>query len=344
VKIHLTNCGETELTELMRSRATSSRSHTLVSSPGEAELVLMLGSFGLDPEFLLDHTAYREFPDKCAVYTEDDNYLPLAPGVYCSAREDRSTRVGRVFSYTYLSRNGRFRNLFLAEPNRQSWDLIEASAAKRYLFSFQGGSTSLLRKRLFNLRFERGDVLIENTSTYYHWENSPPDPEDRERRQRRYAEVLAGSHFVLCPRGAGRGTIRFFETMAAGVAPVLISDGYVLPPGPDWSQFLIRVKERDIARLPELLEPHVAEAAERGRLARRAFEEHFSMAEEFDSIVALAAKALRHGGSPEASFRRAQQGMVWRERGKRLVRTGARAAALRAMKMLRLRNPYQMNR
>jgi len=326
---------------LMMSRAVSSGNHELVDSADCANLVLMLGSFGLDPELLLDNAAYKQFPEKCAVYTEDDNYLPLAPGVYCSATDDRSTRAGRVFSFTYVSRNGRYQNPYLSEPNNEEWARVEASTPKRYLCSFQGGSTSILRKRMFNLRFNRPDVLIENTSSYYHWDDSQPDRQDR---QRRYAEVLAGSHFVLCPRGAGVGSIRFFETMAAGVAPVLISDGYVLPPGPDWGSFLIRIPERDIAKLPAILEPLLSEAGTRGKLARRAFDEYFSMTHEFDSIVDLAAKALQHGGPPESAFRREQPAMIRRRRWKSSIRNAARGAALTALKLLRLRNPYQMNR
>ena len=341
MKVHLTNCGETELISLMTSRAANSSSHQLVDSPEDADLILMLGSFGRDPELLLDHPLYQKFSDKCAVYTEDDNYLPLAPGVYCSAHDDQSSRVGRVFGYTYVSRNGRYQNPFLSERNKDKWTQVESSVEKRYLFTFQGGSTSLLRKRLFNLRFDRPDVLIQNTSTYYHWDDSQLDRRDR---QLVYAETLAGSHFVLCPRGAGLGTIRMFEVMSAGAAPVLISDGYVLPPGPDWDKFMIRVPERDISRLPQILEPRLAESAERGRLARQAFEEFFSMQQEFDRIVELASRALRHGGPTEASFRRKQCALIRKRQLKSALRGAGRNAALWTLKILRLKNPYQMNR
>jgi len=212
---------------------------------------------------------------------------------------------------------------------------------KRFLFTFQGASTSLLRKRLFNINFNRPDVLIENTSTYYHWDDSQGG---RQERQLAYAETVAASHFVLCPRGAGAGTIRFFEVMAAGVAPVLLSDDYELPPGPDWDQFLLRVPERDIARLPMLLEPHIASAPERGRLAREAFVEHFSMEREFDSIVDLAARSLRHGPPDEEQFRRQQVAIIRRAKRRRRMRNALRALVLRALKVLGLKNPYQMNR
>jgi hypothetical protein len=216
-----------------------------------------------------------------------------------------------------------------------------ADAERRYLFTFQGGSTSLLRKRLFNVKFDRDDVLIENTSKYYHWDDSQPDRRDR---QLVYAETVTASHFVLCPRGAGVGTIRLFEVMASGVAPVLLSDDYELPPGPAWDTFLLRVPERDIARLPALLEAQVGSAAERGRLAREAFVEYFSMGREFDAIVELAARALRHGPPAEERFRKRQRAMIRRIEMKRALRGALRAVVLKTLKVLRLKNPYQMNR
>jgi hypothetical protein len=209
------------------------------------------------------------------------------------------------------------------------------------LFSFLGGSTSILRKRLFNLKFNRSDVLIENTSTYWHWDNSQPG---RDEHQRRYAETLAASHFALCPRGAGAGSSRFFEVMAAGVVPVLLSDEYELTPGPAWDRFLIRVRERDIARLPTIIEPHLENAAERGRLARQAFDEYFAIDREFDCLVDLAARALRHDPPPEEYFRRRQMAMFRKFAWKRKTRTALRSMALGAIKALHLKNPYQMNR
>lgn len=339
MKVHLTESHETELLELFQARAAGSKMHELVADPAEAELILLLGSFGANPPDLLDHPLYKAFPERCAVYTEDDNYLPLGPGVYCSAHRDEHARCGRIFSYSYVSRNGRYRNQYLAETTTVSFP--KQTPEKRYLFAFQGGSTSLLRKRLFNVKFNRDDVLIENTSQYYHWDDAQSDRQDR---QRAYAETVAASHFVLCPCGSGAGSIRFFEVMAAGVAPVLLSDDYELPQGPAWDTFLLRVPERDITRLPALLEPHVASAAERGRLARQAYLEYFSVDQEFDRIVELAARSLRHGPPAEENFRKRQAAIVRRVVLKRKMRDMLRAAVLKTLKVLHLKNPYQMNR
>ena len=339
MKIHLAVSHETELVALFQARAALKKAYELTDDPSSADLILMLGSFGVNPRDLLDHPIYKAFPERCAVYTEDDNYLPLAPGVYCSAHRDEHSRAGRIFSYSYVSRNGRYQNPYLAETGSA---LPAAPAAdRRYLFTFQGGSTSLVRKRLFNLKFDRADVLIENTSRYYHWDDSQPD---RQARQLAYAQTVASSYFVLCPRGAGLGTIRFFEVMAAGIAPVLLADDYELPPGPAWDTFLLRIPERELARLPALLEAQVATAAERGRLARQAYVEYFSVEREVDRIIELAARSLRHGPPPEERFRKRQAAIIRRAELKGKLRGAFRVVVLKTLKALHLKSPYQMNR
>jgi hypothetical protein len=339
MKVYLGAVRETDQVEILQDHAAFSKSHEIVSSPSAADLILILGASARDPKQLLEYEAYKEFPDRCAIYTEEDDYLPLLPTVHTNAQIGLHTRIGRVFNYAHITRNGRHQNRFVGETT--SAVPIGTTAQKRYLFSFLGGSTSILRKRLFNLKFNRSDVLIENTSAYWHWDNSQSDRDDR---QRRYAETLAASHFVLCPRGAGTGSSRFFEVMAAGVAPVLLSDDYELTPGPAWDKFLIQVRERDIARLPEILEPYLESAAERGRLARQAFDEYFSIEREFDRIVELAALSLQHAPPPEEHFRKRQTAMIRRFEWKRKVRAGLRAAVLKVLRTLRLKNPYQMNR
>jgi hypothetical protein len=341
MKVHFAAISEADqpCVAMFHERAAHSRSHEVEPNSDHADLILLLGIFALEPQKLLDHALYRTYPDQCAVYTEEDTYLPLIPGVYCSARMDKHTRVGRVFSYTYQSRNGRHHNPYLAELPEST--PVDPAQTKRYLFSFLGGSTSLVRKRLFNLKFDRADVLIENTSAFHNWDESQPE---RRQRQLRYAETIAASHFVLCPRGAGTGSIRFFEVLAVGVAPVLISDDYQLPQGPAWDDFLIRVAEKDISILPKILEAQLPTAEERGRLAQKAFVDYFSVEHEFDQIVGHAALAMRHAGPPEAEFRKQQMAMIRRAGWKRKMRNSLRASALQIFKTLRLNNPYQMNR
>jgi hypothetical protein len=339
MKVYLGAVCETEQVGILQSHAAYSKSHQIVTDPSAADVILILGVPPFEPQRLLEYELYKAYPERCAIYSEDDDCLPLIPGVHTNAPISQHTRIGRIFNYAHISRNGQCQNRFLEETT--SPVPIGMKAEKRYFFTFQGGSTSILRKRIYNLKFHRSDVLIENTSAYWHWDNSQPG---RLERQRRYAETLAASHFVLCPRGAGVGSYRFFEVMAAGVAPVLLSDDFALPPGPAWDTFLIRVRERDIAKLPEILKPYLESAAQRGRLARQAFDEYFSIEREFDRIVKLAALSLRHALPAEEYFRERQAAIIRSFEWKRKARAALRAAVLKVLKALRLKNPYQMNR
>ena len=330
---------EADEMSLLQEHAAFAKRHELASDPASSDVILIFGSSALEPQLLLDCKLYKTFPERCVSYTEEDYFLPLLPGLHTSAPNSIHTRIGRIFNYAYIARNGQHANRFVGETT--SPIPIGASAEKRYLFTFLGGSTSFVRKRIFNLKFERSDVLVENTSSYWHWDNSQPDRLDR---QKRYAEIMASSHFVLCPRGAGAGSIRFWEVMAAGVAPVLISDDYALPAGPDWERFLIRVPERDIANLPKILESRAESSAERGRLARKTFDEFFSIENEFDRVAELAARALRHAPPGEAYFRERHPAMIRTFQWKLKTHAALRASVLTALKTLHLKNPYQLNR
>ncbi len=92
------------------------------------------------------------------------------------------------------------------------------------------------------------------------------------------------SSFVLCPRGRGCGSIRLFEVMESGRVPVIISDDWVPPGGIDWDSFSIRVAEKDIDQLDEILREHLPRMIEMEITARRVWEEHFSIKSAFDYV------------------------------------------------------------
>jgi len=330
MKVCLVILAQVETAELMLARSNVSAVHEVVSDPGRADVIILMGADARQPHLVFNSREYHEYPDRCAVYTEEDSYLPLFPGVYCSAEVDQSTRSGRVYNFSYMGRNGRHANPFIhdiAAPNDNS------VIRNRYLFSFQGGSTSFIRKRLFRLNFNRSDVLIENTSSFLNWDNSQTD---RSEKQRRYAEIMAASDFVLCPRGAGSGSIRLFEVMAASVAPVLISDKYALPPGIDWDSFLVRCRERDIARLPNILDTLRSSAAERGRLAAAAYKEHFEGVRGFDRIIELAAASLHHAAPAESWYRARHAQMIRWFRLRLAVREVLRRIAIWILSLFRV--------
>lgn len=306
--------------------------HTLVDQPEDAEMVLLCGNATGAEQMkrLKSHPAWRRYPNKCAVYCDDDVYLPLLPGVYSSPHKGYSTASGRVRCYSYIVRHVKKGNPFVAR--------LSPDRARDMLFSFQGSTTSMVRKRLYKAEFRRADVLIEDTTHHTNWVPSA----NSERQQRAYVEITSRSHFVLCPRGGGTGSLRLFEVMQMGAVPVLLADDYVLPEGPDWDSFLVRVPEKEIDRLPSILEPLVPESVRRGALAAAAWQQWFSTEKEFNEIVNRAHAALASSRTSENLFRTLWPLLRGQLAVRRSVRKSARSAVLGLLRALNLKPPFSV--
>ncbi|MCA9317352.1 MAG: exostosin family protein [Planctomycetes bacterium] len=155
------------------------------------------------------------------------------------------------------------------------------------LFSFRGTDLShAVRRRMVETL--RGDPLGRVTVIRQAFHSH----DDVQRRA--YASEIHDSAFVLCPRGWSPTTYRLFETMSAARCPVIISDDWVPIPGIDWGGCSLRVAERDIASIPQILRERWSEAAALGRAACAAWQAHFSEAARFDryldAILALDAR------------------------------------------------------
>ena len=82
--------------------------------------------------------------------------------------------------------------------------------------------------------------------------------------------------FVLCPRGHSPNTYRLYEAMSLGKCPVIISDEWVETHGPDWSNCSIRIAEKDISQVEELLLNRKEEALRLGENAKKEWLKHFT--------------------------------------------------------------------
>jgi hypothetical protein len=78
-----------------------------------------------------------------------------------------------------------------------------------------------------------------------------------------------------------------------GVAPVVLSDDWYRPSGPDWDAFSLWIPEASCLELPELLSAAGDRWIEMGRAAREAYERFFSEDTVFDQLV-LAMELLLH--------------------------------------------------
>jgi hypothetical protein len=329
LKIHLVGLRATALSAMIElHRVAEPALHVLVDDPESADIILFVGGWQAHGEGVVDSALPKKYPDKCFSYFDDDGFVPLLPGIYTNAKKPGWMDLARAESHMFID---------ALNPNI----VPVPNAEKKYLLSFAGGSTSLLRKKLYKIDYGRDDVLIKNTSDYYHWD---PSQEGRDARQKEYTTMIASSHFGLCPLGASAGGLRLFEVMQMGVAPVMMSDKFRLPDGPAWDRFLIDVPEWKIRELPEILEKYRSESAERGRLARLAWEQYFAPRVMFNGLVAVCVRERGRRKISERWVRPFWGFMLWRARLKYGLRAFAKKIVLGLFRLAGRRFIYDLNR
>jgi hypothetical protein len=329
MRIHLVGLRTSTLEAMIElHRLSDPPLHELIADADSADMIVFVGEPQSHGEGLVDNPLPKKYAEKCFMYWNGDGVVPMLPGIYTNATKPVLIDFRRIGSH-----------MFIEGLNPEVKPM--RGFKKVYLFSFAGGSTSILRKKLYKIDYGRDDILIRNTSSYYHWDGLQAG---REARQREYAETIAASHFGLCPRGASAGGLRLFDVMQIGVAPVLISDAFVLPEGPDWSTFLIRVPERRLKKLPEILDRHQGQSSEMGRLAQEAWEKWFAPPVLFNNLIAAYVRMWERRRVPERWIHPFWGYMLWRRRTYMSTRSAARNAVLRVFRMLRLPFIYDLNR
>lgn len=68
-----------------------------------------------------------------------------------------------------------------------------------------------------------------------------------------YNELLLKSRYSLCPSGTGPNSIRFWESLAVGSIPVLLSDSLELPKHHLWNEAIIRLEEKKVKDIVNIL-------------------------------------------------------------------------------------------
>jgi hypothetical protein len=254
----------------MRESAAADRFgvHALVEDPREADVVLFVEtSICAGPYFesVRAHQAYREHRRNCYVYCATDLIVPLVPGVFPSI-----TRANYLPAWT---RAGGY--IGVRESERLRFD---PERRPTRLFSFIGSRANHpVRGELLGL--SHPDALIVDTDEAPGVSATSADPDTR------YRDALLDGEFVLCPRGGGSSTFRLMETMMMGRAPVIISDAWCPPTGLDWDRFSVRVAERDVQRIPELLDALRSRGGEMGSEARRAWLDWFAPETQFHRTI-----------------------------------------------------------
>jgi hypothetical protein len=258
------------------------RPFDVVTDPDAADLILFVEYHPWhDPYFfdVLRHPLRRRYPQKCVLYTDADRVVPLIPTLAPSI-ERWQYRPARCRPFPYVTRE--YRN------DAVEGGALPAAAPRRYLFSFAGASdTHPVRARILALRAP--DARLIDTGAQRAW---LLQGEEKRRYEAAYVDACRDSAFVLCPRGAGPSSYRLYETMQLGRAPVVISDSWVAHEGPAWDSFCVRIAERDVERMPEILRARASEAAVMGERARLEWERWVAPRVALSRMVAVASDLL----------------------------------------------------
>ena len=150
--------------------------------------------------------------------------------------------------------------------NSEFKDVDFVNLERPHLYSFKGGWNqaymSTIRPRLFEM--SHPDTAVVENIGGWHFENvvySSKQTKQGElnmtkkdkKRTQDYNKLLLQSRFSLCPSGSGPNSVRLWESLACGSIPVLLSDTLELPEHELWEQTIVRVNEKDVAKLPDIL-------------------------------------------------------------------------------------------
>jgi hypothetical protein len=276
----------------------------LVSTPETADLILVVDIFEEHLHAgLRQNRVWQEWPEKSFAYCEIDFPPNFLHGLHSSASK-RLSHSGRFQACAYQVHQ-------LCYPNPCPSLSELAAASKDLLFFFAGRASHRVRRQLFAQNFNRTDVLVEDTSVYNHFDGC--EPGSRPPARRNYWQMAARSKYALCPRGAGTSSVRIFEMMQAGIAPVIVADDWLPPLGPAWKECALFVPENEINSIYEKVKAHEGEYRDRGRLAREAWEQYFSPENYWSFILASIRRIRENQRIPESVYARSLPILTARE-------------------------------
>lgn len=264
----------------------SPRLHTWEDSPADADIILLCNPFQPQGDVSAAHPLRRRYPEKTFVL--HDNWVgPFRfPGIYANAPKAPFWR-GRFRTASYALHHPDFKNPYI--QRHEPADALPPES-RDVLFSFAGRDCHPCRARLFSMAFKRPDIVVKDTSAFDAFRHGV---DGKEQAQRDYYELSLRSRFILCPRGVGPNSVRLFEALQLGIAPIIVSDAWIPCDGPDWKSFALFVPERNVHRIEEIATAHEPEFVARGEAAFRAHQRFFAPSSYFNYLVS-AATSIQH--------------------------------------------------
>lgn len=278
--VRLIGANRTLTDDLLREASRPTAYRWCEASEG-ADLTILVVPHVPDPtaqERLTTLTA-RDYA-KLFLFSQEDHPIAWAPGVFTSLDRRRASSMFAGGFYVPAHHGGAYRAGQLLD------DLAQRTQTAEHLWCFAGSVRTYpaLRGRILDL--PRDEAFVRDTSGWNAEGGVDHDPEVVRQAIAEHSNIIGRSRFVLAPRGVGPSSIRLFEAMRAGRAPVIISDAWLPPPFIDWESCSVRVSEDRVADLPAILRERAADAEDLGRRARQVWEQHFSPRNAIHHLVA----------------------------------------------------------
>lgn len=269
--------------------------HSLTDAPEEADIIIFVErahATGAYMEYVRRHPLVKKYREKVFIFNSRYFGVPFLPGVYGCVRK-------RDFLFPRRLRSGHYLEVF----EKDEFDFQPFEPPLPYLYSFVGSVKTWpqVRGRLAQLNHPRG--YFADTSAVRKRLEAENDRADKNAYTKNYLDIVKKSKFVLCPRGDAVSSMRLFESMKMGRAPVIIGDQWVYPEGPAWETFSVHIPEKDIPSIPGVLEKLEDRAEEMGLLARQAWEDWFSEKVAFHRAVEWCLDIKRERKTPESVMR-----------------------------------------
>ncbi|MDD2502059.1 MAG: exostosin family protein, partial [Geobacter sp.] len=246
---------------------------------------------------------YQKHPERHIFWSShDDPRSPVPEAIFCKASVNKH-EPGRFISVPYQT------------DNLGSLCHFDAAWIKwQTCFVGYPGSSALREQLLLTIAASKELSSRLDISPKFHWHLAPAI---QHQRRESYLNTLATSLTVLCPRGEGMNSIRFFEAMSIGRIPVLLADNCPLPfeeliPYP---RFVIRISEQECGNADRIIKAWLADKTSDDlmqccRESRRTWERFLAPDRVMDCLLQVLAKEFPVGNmESENSLSGQQKGM-----------------------------------
>ena len=235
-------------TELSQARSATQPgvSFQVVDSVTEADTVLYLDSnYNKNAGDLADYRKLLQWAVEhrktIFALSFEDRPLGALPGIYTSTHT-QNFDPSLHFSWPHLEPPNE-----KVEQTALGNSTFKQAEQAKYLFSFSGSCSHLLRSKLFSVCKSSNQSGVSNVYEVDRWFNHT------EQELQQYVDDILDCRFVLCPRGIAAYSHRIMETILLHRVPVIIADDWI-PFTFTEDKYYVQIPEKDLDNIHDILQ------------------------------------------------------------------------------------------